>query len=90
MTATPSLAEGELVFYCDKARHLVCWPYTVENLHRMAKDLGIKRCWFHNGSYAHYDLPKKRVAEISAKCRVITSRQLLFLVRDGQIPGESQ
>ena len=28
-------------YYCDLHRHLVCLPYSKENLHKMAKDLGI-------------------------------------------------
>lgn len=68
-------------YFCDLNRHLVCVPYSVENLHRMAEDLGIKRCWFHNGSYAHYDIPKRRVAEIRAKCTIVPSRKILSIVR---------
>jgi len=48
-------------------RHLVCVPYSVSNLHKMAKELGIKRCWFHNGRYPHYDIPKRRIEEILAR-----------------------
>jgi hypothetical protein len=67
-------------YYCDDARHLICLPYTVENLHRMADDLGIKRCWYHSSKYSHYDIPKRRVAEIQAKCIVVTSKDLLKLI----------
>jgi len=28
-----------LKYYCDKQRHLVCVPYSKENLHQMAGDL---------------------------------------------------
>ncbi len=70
-----------LTYVCDDARHLVCLPYTVENLHRMADELDIKRCWFHrNASYAHYDIPKRRVDEIKAKCLVVDRRTILRIV----------
>jgi hypothetical protein len=47
-------------YYCDNMRHLVCVPYSIDNLHKMAKELNINRCWFHaNASYPHYDIPKK-------------------------------
>lgn len=63
-------------------RHLVCVPYSVENLHAMAADLGIKRCWFHSGtSYPHYDIPKRRIAEIQAKCEVVSARDILRIVK---------
>lgn len=43
-------------YYCDHSRHLICIPYTIDNLHLMADDLGINRCWFHNSKYPHYDI----------------------------------
>lgn len=58
----------KLKYICDKARHLICIPYSIENLHIMAEDLGLKRCWFHKN---HYDIPKKRIKEISEKCREV-------------------
>lgn len=72
---------NELKFFCDQ-RHLVCVPYSVENLHEMAKQLDIKRCWFHaDAKYAHYDIPKKRVAEIKAKCNVVSVKDILKIVK---------
>lgn len=66
-------------------RHLVCVPYTVENLHEMARDLGIKECWFHkNASYPHYDIPKRRIAEITAKCNLVSVRGILEIVKGTQ------
>lgn len=72
----------ELRYYCDDMRHLVCVPYTVENLHRMAEDLGIKRCWFHRGSkHPHYDIPKRRIEEVRAKCTVVSPREVLKIMK---------
>jgi hypothetical protein len=70
-----------VTFYCDTKRHLICVPYSVENLHRMAEQLGIKRCWFHSGNKPHYDIPKKRIQEITAKCVVVGSKKLLQLMQ---------
>jgi hypothetical protein len=76
---------SEIKYVCDSARHLVCLPYTVENLHRMAQELNIKKCWFHASSvYKHYDIPKKRIEEITAKCTLVDSRTILKIVK-GQI-----
>lgn len=66
-----------MTYYCDNARHLVCLPYTVVNLHKMARDLGIKRCWFHKD---HYDIPKTRIDEIKAKCTVVTSKEIVKII----------
>lgn len=68
-------------YFCDDMRHLVCEPYSVENLHEMALDLGIKRCWFHSGKYKHYDIPKRRIAEIKKKCEVVSPRKILEIVQ---------
>ncbi|WP_407304032.1 DUF4031 domain-containing protein [Acinetobacter sp.] len=68
-------------FVCDNARHLVCVPYSIENLHAMAVELGIKRCWFHAGDKPHYDIPKKRIVEISEKCEVVSSQEILKIIK---------
>lgn len=67
-----------MTFYCDNARHLVCVPYSIPNLHAMAQTLGIKRCWFHRD---HYDIPKLRIGEIQAKCTVIPSREIVRIIK---------
>lgn len=70
-----------MIYYCDAKRHLVCEPYSVENLHRMAEDLGIKRCWFHSKPYGHYDIPKKRIEEITAKCKLVSPKRIVHICR---------
>ena len=64
-------------YLCDDFRHLICVPYSVENLHKMAAELGIKKCWFHKD---HYDIPKRRIGEIQGKCEVISSRTILEII----------
>jgi hypothetical protein len=66
-------------YYCDNRRHLICVPYSIENLHTMARDLGIKPCWFHKN---HYDIPKRRITEIQEKCKVITSKEILNIIKN--------
>lgn len=74
----------------DDMRHLVCFPYSVDGLHAMAADLGIKRCWFHAGaSYAHYDVPKGRVDEVRARCELVSPRDVLRIARGGDPPAGS-
>lgn len=69
-------------YFCDEKRHLVCKPYSIENLHKMAEDLGIKRCWFHSKpGKSHYDIPKKRIAEIKSKCTVVSSFEILGIIK---------
>jgi len=66
-----------MIFYCDNKRHLVCKPYSIENLHTMAVQLNIKRCWFHKN---HYDIPKTRIEEITAKCVLVDSRTIVKII----------
>jgi len=44
----------------------------------MARDLGIKRCWFHRD---HYDVPKRRVEEIRGRAILVTARRVLEIAR---------
>lgn len=68
-----------LDYYFDKHRHLVCIPYSIENLHTMAEDLGIKRCWFHKN---HYDIPKEQMRYIHDKCQLVNSRTIVKIINN--------
>lgn len=74
-----------MTYYCDNKRHLVCVPYSVENLHKMADDLEIKRCWFHSGDKPHYDIPKKRIQEIRAKCTVVSPTDIVKIINGSMV-----
>ena len=65
-------------YYTDGKRHLVCIPYSVDNLHEMAYNLNIKRCWFHKD---HYDIPKKRIEEIQSQCIMVSSRDIVKIIK---------
>lgn len=71
-------------YLTDGKRHLICVPYSVENLHRMAEDLGIKRCWFHGRprSHPHYDLPKRQVERVTERCEVVSPREIVRIIRE--------
>lgn len=64
-------------FYCDHKRHLVCVPYSIENLHHMAHTLNLNRCWFHRN---HYDIPKKRIQEIMDKCIIVSPKTIVKII----------
>ncbi len=80
------IAPVEPRYFSDSMRHLVCYPYSVAGLHTMAARLEIKRCWFHAGRLAHYDIPKRRIEEIHGLTEVIGPRQLLAIVKGGFPP----
>ena len=47
----------------------------------MAKQLDIHLCWFHATPYPHYDIPKKRIEEIEAKCKIVSSKDIVRICR---------
>lgn len=76
--------EPTLEYCCDNARHLICLPYSVRNLHTMAANLGINRCWFHRD---HYDIPKKRIKEITEQCMVVSSKEIVEIINRKECAG---
>ena len=70
----------DLKYYCDNKRHLVCKPYSKENPHVMAADLGIGPHWFHKD---HYDIPKTRINEVMSKCIIVRPRDIVQIIRGG-------
>ena len=71
-----------MMYFCDENRHLVCKPYSIVNLHTMAQDLNINKCWYHSGDNPHYDIPKRRINEIINKCTVISAREVLNIIQN--------
>ena len=70
-----------MTYYYDQMRHLICVPYSIENLHAMAVDLNIGRHWYHGGKRPHYDIPKKRIDEIANMAEQISPRNLLTIIK---------
>ena len=64
-------------YVCDTKRHIICIPYSLDNLHEMAYALGINRCWFHKD---HYDIPKRRIDEITKQCEIVSSRDIVRII----------
>lgn len=71
----------KLTYVTDEKRHLICVPYSIENLHQMAKELDIKKCWFHKN---HYDIPKQRIDEIEKKCKIVSTKEIIEIIRSPQ------
>lgn len=76
----------KLEYYCDRRRHLVCKPYSIENLHKMAENLKIGQHFFEIskvGRLPHYDIPANRIHEIMSQCEIITKYEIVKIIRDG-------
>lgn len=72
-------------YVTDGRRHLICVPYSVDNLHQMADQLGLKRCWFHKN---HYDIPMRRKAEIEALCELVSSKDIVRIINGADTSNE--
>lgn len=70
-----------LKYICDKQRHLICLPYSIANLHLMAKQMKIHKYWFHKN---HYDIPENRILEIKDICNLVSPKTIVRIIR-GQI-----
>jgi tetrahydromethanopterin S-methyltransferase subunit G len=44
----------------------------------MADELKIGRHWFHKD---HYDIPKKRIEEIKKKCEIVSSKEIVKIIK---------
>lgn len=73
--------ETNLEYYCDYKRHLVCVPYSAENLHKMAADLKIGTNWLHKGKFLHYDIPIRMMNEVTKRCTVVSSKKILQIIK---------
>jgi len=71
-----------MIFLTDGKRHLICKPYSIDNLHNMAKQLNINRCWFHKD---HYDIPKRRKDEIESKCVIVSSKEIVNIINSSGV-----
>jgi hypothetical protein len=45
----------------------------------MAKELDIDKCWFHKN---HYDIPKKRTEEIQKRCTIVSSEEIVNIIKE--------
>lgn len=64
-----------------KMSHLIA--DTIEELHAMARSIGIQRKWFQaNASFPHYDICNaKRALALSLGAKEVTSRELVAVMR---------
>lgn len=65
----------------DRFRHVVCSPYSENNLHATAERLGIGRHWFHRGSRPHYDSPKRMHGALISALGATDPREIVRVIR---------
>lgn len=72
-----------MLYLRDNKRHLICYPYSISNLHKMALDLNIKKCWYHKGNFPHYDIPKFKLKDPNFLnlVNLINTKDLLNIIK---------
>lgn len=75
-----------MILFTDRQRHLICVPYSIKNLHKMAEKLNINRRWFHKD---HYDIPKRRQVEIEDMCQIVPSKEIVRIIKSHKINSSS-
>lgn len=70
--------------FVDRMRHLICVPYSIRDLHAMARNLKINRHWFHRD---HYDVPKRRIGEINEIAIVVSPKVIARLIKSYHSPA---
>lgn len=53
-------------------------------LHAYCQSIGIKKCWFHRGTFPHYDIPVKMRKSFFdlTKLEKVTPRDIVKILRD--------
>lgn len=73
----------------DDYRHLVCLPYSIDNLHELARCLNIGRHFYHAGRHPHYDIPVRRREALEELLPRVSSTDLVRITQ-GLIQGPEE
>lgn len=68
-------------YLTDGKRHLICEPYSEDNLHKMAEDLNIPFWWFHSRKLPHYDIPKLQIERVTKRCVIVSPKEIVRVIR---------
>lgn len=76
--------------YYDDIGHLVA--DSVEELHRFAASIGLKRCWFQSRTYLHYDLTtaRKRAVARASGAHHVGPRVILHVIYRARLFGRQR
>ena len=71
------------MIYIDNRGHMVA--NTLDELHRFARKIGLKRTWFQDKKHPHYDLTTQRMIDkaIINGAVPVSSREIIRILRRG-------
>jgi len=67
-------------FVTDK-KHLICVPYSIENLHKTAEEFKIDVCWFKKNHYFIGGYPEETIEEIAKKCKIVSQANIVEIIQ---------
>lgn len=71
------------IMYKGKLRYHLATTLSIKELHAFAERVNIKRCWYHNRRFPHYDITEpQRLAAIEAGAIPVTSKQLVKILKE--------
>jgi hypothetical protein len=77
--------EEPLRYLCDENRHLICLPFSLENMKRMAFELELKRkCLSKVPGKRFYRIPLGRLDEIMHQCEVVAAWEILEIITSNE------
>jgi hypothetical protein len=74
---------SKITYVTDK-KHLICVPYSIENLHKMAEKFGIGKSLFKINHYSLSKFNESAIERISKKCRIISTSNIIEVIRSPQ------
>ena len=83
VVGAPSLRKLDMI-YTDNV-HLIS-DTSLDELHKFASSVNIKRCWYHSSSkWKHYDIPKRMRKDFARDhgVRLVTSREIVTILKRG-------
>lgn len=73
--------EEPLTYLCDQNRHLICVPFSLENMKRMAFQLQLKRKALSKvPGKRFYRIPFDRLLEIEMQCELVPAWHILEII----------
>jgi hypothetical protein len=70
-----------MIYVSDNQRHLVCYPFSENELHKMAHMFYIDAGWLHTKHLLHYDIPKHKSWEISEKTLIVSPKTIVRIIK---------
>jgi len=69
----------EILFLTDGKENIICHPYSIENMKRMASELGIKSSWFKKDTFV---VPKEFLETNEDKLDKVSSQTLFRTLKN--------